>query len=251
MQAHQDCRAGGTTMFELGPAFHTFSISARCPRTGRLGIAIATRAVAVASRCVHVAPNVGAVASQASTDPRLGILGLHLLRMGYSAPKVLQELAASDPHIEYRQLAVVDRDGRSAAHTGAKNLGWAGHVVKQDFVAMGNALVGGHVVEAMAHAFEASQAEDLEQRLLRSIEAGRDAGGQPGGQRSAGLLVYDHEVFSRVDLRVDEHPEPIRELRRIFDLHLPSIEYYMLRPTDPTIPAEGEWLTKQRGGQRS
>lgn len=223
--------------FQRGIEFHTFSITARCERTGRLGVGISTRAIAVASRCPFVQANVGAVATQASTDPRLGRLALRLLEQGYSAQKTLRELEASDPHVEYRQLAVVDRDGNAAARTGKENRDWAGHIVARNYVAMGNVLLGPHVAEAMAHAFEASEDQDLEERLMRAIEAARDAGGQHGGQSSAGLLVYDREVFPRVDLRVDHHEEPIGELRRIFELYKPQIEFYNLRPIDPTIPS--------------
>lgn len=222
---------------QRGIEFHTFSITARCERTGRLGVGIATRAIAVASRCPFVKANVGAVATQASTDPRLGRLALHLLELGYSAQKTLKELEASDPHIEHRQLAVVDRDGNAAARTGTENREWAGHIVARNYVAMGNVLLGRHIAKAMAQAFETSQDEDLEERLMRAIEAARDAGGQHGGQISAGLLVYDREVFPRVDLRVDHHEEPIGELRRIFELYKPEIEFYNLRPIDPTIPS--------------
>ena len=222
--------------FQRGIEFHTFSIAARCERTGRLGVGISTRAIAVSSRCPFVMANVGAVSTQASTDPRLGRLALKLLEQGYSAPKTLKELEASDPYIEYRQLAVVDRDGNSVARTGKENRDWAGHIAAKNYVAMGNVLLGSHVAEAMARAFEDSLDEHLEERLMRAVEAGRDAGGQHGGQTSAGLLVYDREVFPWVDLRVDMHDEPIGELRRILDIFKPQIEYFGLRAADPTIP---------------
>ena len=223
--------------FQLGVPFHTFSITARCERTGRLGVGITTRAITVGSRCPFVKAGVGAVATQANTDPRLGAMALRLMEMGYSAPKALKELEASDPYIEYRQLAVLDRDGNSAARTGKENQEWAGHIAERNYVAMGNVLLGLHVIEAMARSFEESRGEDLEERLLLTIEAGRDAGGQHGGQISSGLLVYDREEYPRVDLRVDEHPEPIGELRRIFCLYTPHIEFYNMRPKDPTIPS--------------
>lgn len=223
--------------FQPGIPFHTFSITARCERTGRLGVAITTRAITVGSRCPFVKANVGAVATQANTDPRLGPMALRLMEAGYSAPNALKELEASDPYIEYRQLAVVDRDGNSAARTGRENQEWAGHIAERNYVAMGNVLLGRHVIEAMARAFEESLDEELEQRLLLAIEAGRDAGGQHGGQTSSGLLVYDGEEYPRVDLRVDEHPEPIGELRRIFQLYVPQIDFYNMRPKDPTIPS--------------
>ena len=109
-----------------GIDFHTFSIMGRCRRTGALGVGITTRSMAVASRCPYVAANIGAVATQASTDPRLGRLALRLLEQGFSAPKVLEEVAASDPYIEHRQIGIVDRDGNSAARTGSENKDWAG-----------------------------------------------------------------------------------------------------------------------------
>ena len=231
--------------FTLGVEFTTFSIVARCPRTGMLGVGITTREMAVGSRCPHVRAGVGAVATQASTDPRLGPLALRLLELGFSAPKVLRELEGSDPYIEPRQLAVVDRDGTVAARTGTRNRQWAGHVLGEGSVALGNALLGPHVAEAMARAFRESEGEDLEERLLRAVEAGRDAGGQHGGQQSAALLVCDRDAFPRVDLRVDQHPEPVGELRRLLDLYRPLIPYYARRPRDPDLPRADEWLRQQ------
>ncbi len=228
-----------------GIEFSTFSITARCPRTGRFGVAITTHAIAVTSRCVWVRAGVGAVATQASTDPRLGALGLRLLELGYSAGKVLAEIEASDPYIEFRQLAIVDRDGRVAARTGRENRDWAGHHTGDGYVAMGNMLISERTSLAMAEAFERSSGEALEERLLRAIEAGRDAGGQHGGQRSAGLVVYDRDVFPRVDLRVDWHDEPVGELRRAFDEYRPLTEYFNLRAADPTIGPAEVWLARR------
>lgn len=230
-----------------GVQFHTFSIVARCPHTGRLGVCLATGAIAVGSRCPFVMPGVGAVATQANTDPRLGHLALRLMALGYSAPKVIREIESSDPFIEYRQLGVVDRDGHAAARTGRENRPWAGHIVGKGYAVQGNVLLGEHVLQAMARAFEESEGEDLEERLLRAVEAGRDAGGQHGGQFSAALLVYGQEPFPRVDLRVDDHEEPIGELRRIFTLYKPYTDYYLLRPADPTLPPYEEWRRQHQG----
>ena len=224
----------------------TFTIVARCERTGMLGVALATGEMAVASRCPYVKARVGAVSTQASTDPRLGQLAIKLLEMGYSASKVVEELKASDPHIDRRQIGIVDKNGNSAIHTGSKNHDWAGHIVKKNYIAMGNAIANEGVVKAMAEAFESSIEEPLEERLMRAIEAGRDAGGQPTGQRSVGILVYDWEVFPRVDLRVDDHAEPIGELRRTFDLYSPLIPFYARRPSDPTIGSFRDWLARQK-----
>lgn len=226
----------------------TFTIVGRCERMGMVGVALATSEIAVASRCPYAKAKVGAVSTQAYTDPRLGQLAIKLLEMGFAAPKVLHDLIPSDPHIERRQIGIVDKDGNTAVHTGKQNLPWAGHIAKKNYVAMGNYLVGEGVVKAMARAFEESVKENLEERLMRAIEAGRDAGGLIGlGQHSAGLLVYDWEVFPRVDLRVDWHEEPIGELRRLLEMYKPLIPYYAQRPSDPTIGVVAEWLEKQKG----
>ena len=126
--------------FELGPERNTFTAIGRCPRTGRLGVSITTRELGVGGRCVHIRPNLGAVATQASTDPRLGPLALELLELGYPAQRVVSELEASDPFIEYRQLGIVDRWGHTAVRTGAENKDWAGHFDGDGWLVMGNNL---------------------------------------------------------------------------------------------------------------
>ena len=219
-----------------GIEFHTFSMIGRCPRTGRLGVSITTSDVAVGSRCPYVKPMVGAVSTQASTDPRLGPFALRLLAMGYSSTGALQQLEASDPYIERRQLGLVDRDGAAAARTGALNNPWAGHIVGENYVSMGNGLAGEQVVQAMTAAYEESEPEDLEERLLRAIEAGQQAGGEAQDStphHSAALLVYGSQSFPRMDLRVDEHATPIIELRRVFEIYKPRIDYFSLRASDP------------------
>ena len=127
----------------------------------------------------------------AIADARLGQMALRLLELGYKAPAVVEELVRADPYAEYRQLGVIDGDGFAAARTGKHNRDWAGQRVRDDYIVLGNYLTGEHILEAMERAFTANPDEDLEERLLRGIEAGRDAGGQHGGQQSAALLVYD------------------------------------------------------------
>jgi uncharacterized Ntn-hydrolase superfamily protein len=213
------------------------------------GIGIATSSIAVAARCIHAKAGVGAIATQASTDPRLGITGIKLLEMGFSAPKVLAELMASDPFIDRRQLSIVDKDGRSVCHTGAETRAWCGHISGHDFAAAANMVVGERVVKAMAERFKSAPDLPLEERLLQSVEAGHDAGGEAIGEHSAGLLVVDREVFPRVDLRVDEHATAVAELRRIFDVYKPLIDYFYDRAVDPTIPSAEEKL-RARGRLR-
>jgi uncharacterized Ntn-hydrolase superfamily protein len=215
----------------------TFTIIGRCERTGMLGACLATSEIATGSRGPHVKARVGAMSTQALTNPRLGKLAINLLELGYSAPKVLQEIVASDPHKEYRQIGVVDKDGNSAAHTGKENKDWAGHIARKNYIAMGNYIVSEGVVKAMSEAFEASVAEDLEERLVRAIEAGRDAGGQHGGNHNAAaLIVYDWDGHDT---------DAISELRRFWEMYRPLIPYYAVRPSDPTIGSLSDWMAKQ------
>src|SRR2546428_2491218 len=173
----------------IGIEFTTFSLIGRCERTGMFGIAIATNEMAVGSRCIHVAPGVGAVVTQASTSPRLGHLGLNLLRAGYSAPRVLEEIAASDQVVERRQLGCLDVTGLAAARTGSGNKPWAGHRVDRNVVVAANAVVSKEVAEAMLGAFQRRAGLALWERLLRSLEAGKAARGQPDGETSTGALA--------------------------------------------------------------
>ncbi len=232
----------------------TFSIIARCERTGMLGIAIATRPMAIGAKCPFLKPGIGGLVVQANGDPRLGPFGLKLLEMGYSAEKVLAEIAASDgpANMPWRQIAVVDKDGRTAVHTGATNEDWKGHVARPNFVALGNRLTGERTVNDMAAAFEAAPGEELAERILRALEAGRDAGGQVAGQHSAALLVYNKKSYAWVDLRADEHDEPVGELRRLYKLYIPLMPYYDQRPSNPSLPRDDDWRKDKgiKGGPR-
>jgi uncharacterized Ntn-hydrolase superfamily protein len=234
----------------IGIEFTTFSLIGRCERTGMFGIAIATSEMAVGSRCIHVAPGVGAIVTQASTNPRLGHLGLNLLRAGHSAPRVLEEIAASDQFVERRQLGCLDVTGLAAARTGSDNKPWAGHRVERNVVVAANMVTGAGVADAMFATFQKSPELALWERLLLALEAGKAAGGQPNGEVSSGLYVVDREPYAMVDLRVDLHPEPVAELRRLADAYFPLVGYYNLRPRDPNVPAAAEWLAaqRQRGG---
>jgi uncharacterized Ntn-hydrolase superfamily protein len=232
----------------IGIEFTTFSLAGRCARTGMFGVAIATSEMAVGSRCIHVAPNVGAIITQASTNPRLGHLGLNLLRAGVSAPRVLDEIAASDQFVERRQLGCLDLTGLAAARTGKENKPWAGHRVDRDVVVAANMVAGAGVADAMLAAFQTGAALPLWERLLSALEAGKAAGGQPNGETSSGLYVVDREPYAMVDLRVDLHPEPVAELRRLADAYFPLVAYYNLRPRDPNLPPAAEWLAAQRKG---
>lgn len=222
----------------------TFTIVGRCKRTGHLGIGIATSSPAVMSRCVQVSRD-GAVAFQSVPDPRLGALGLKLVNEGWWPQKVADELVAMDKWHGKRQIGIVNADGHRAAFTGQDNVEWAGHIVGVDHVAMGNVLAGPEVAIAISEEFLAGRKLDLEDRLLRAIEAGRDAGGQAEGQTSAGLLVYGRETYSRCDLRVDVSEEPVKELRRIYDWYKPVIPYYVERARNAMVPRFKDFLKKE------
>jgi len=234
----------------IGIEFTTFSLIGRCERTGMFGIAISTSEMAVGSRCIHVAPGVGAIVTQASTNPRLGHLGLNLLRAGYSAPRVLDEIAASDAFVERRQLGCLDATGLAAARTGSANKPWAGHRVERNVVVATNLVVGPQVADAMFETFQKGGDLPLWERLLQSLEAGKAAGGQPDGETSSGLFVVDREPYAMVDLRVDLHPTPVAELRRLADAYFPLVAYYNMRPRDPNVPPAAEWLAAQRRAGR-
>jgi uncharacterized Ntn-hydrolase superfamily protein len=218
----------------------TFTALGRDPRTGRLGIATTTGEMAIGSRCTYVLANVGAVATQALTDPRLGPLALRLLEVGYPAQKVLNELASSDPGIEYRQLGIVDRWGHTAVHTGANNTAARGEVCGDGWIVMANGVNEG-VVEAMAASMQTSGEDDLETRLMKAIDAGTRAGGQPTGQRSAALLVAENEGYTIMNLRVDDNPDPMAELWRLFNKLHPLVPYYRERPDNPSIGRIYDW----------
>ena len=220
----------------------TFTIVGRCQRTGHMGICMATSSPAVGNRCSFVSRD-GAVAFQAVAEPRLGDFAHRLLQQGYSPSGVVEVLRKSDDWPESRQIGIVDADGRSSAYTGSSNIPWAGHRSGRNYVAMGNVLAGERVVAAIEDAFLSSVDEEMEERLVRAIEAGRDAGGQEEGQFSASLLTFGHETFSRCDLRVDLADEPVAELRRIYDWYKPLIPYYLERASNPDVGRYKDWLT--------
>jgi uncharacterized Ntn-hydrolase superfamily protein len=196
----------------------TFSIAARCPRSGMLGVAVATAVPAVGAICAHARAGAGAIATQSWTNPYLGIDGLDLLAAGVGAEAALERLIAGDPKPELRQLGIVDAAGASAAWSGPGCTPWFGHITGPDHAVQGNMLVGEATVRAMGAAFVGSAALDLPERLLIALEAGQAAGGDKRGRQSAALKVMHTEAWPYLDLRVDEHRHPIPELRRIFEI---------------------------------
>lgn len=198
--------------------YNTFSITARCHRTGELGIAVATKFVAVGALCSFVKNNVGAIASQAYVNPYLGIWGLEYLAKGHNAQETLEYLKSNDEGIEFRQIGIVDNEGGSAAFTGSFSDTWHGHMTGPNYALAGNRLVSAQTLEAMKESFESDDTLPLSKRLLLALNAGEAAGGDKLGHQSAAIKVYGSQEFPLLDLRVDEHAHPVAELGRIYEI---------------------------------
>lgn len=183
-----------------------------------VGVAISTAIPAVGALCSFAAPMVGAVVSQSWVNPYLGLDGVALLRGGMGAQAVLDEVLAQDPGRERRQVGIVDSTGASASFTGAECTGWAGQLLGPGYAVQGNMLTGAATLAEMEKAFLASTDQHLAERLVRTLEAGQRVGGDKRGRQSAGLLVFHEEAYPYVDLRVDEHAEPVAELRRVWEV---------------------------------
>ncbi|MCD7101245.1 DUF1028 domain-containing protein [Pseudoclavibacter sp. 13-3] len=211
----------------------TFSLAARDPRTGRFGLVVSSSSPAVAARCVNLRAGVGAVSSQNVTNPGLGSLALDLLEKGLAPDEVIAGLRDADEHIEYRQVTVLDAQGRSAVFNGEGTLGVHAFAQGPGAVAAGNMLADPGVPQAMVDGFLASTADEFEQRLLDGITAGLALGGEAGPVRSAGLSVIDDRPWRLTDLRVDDADAPLTELQRLLTLWLPQRDQYALRALHP------------------
>jgi uncharacterized Ntn-hydrolase superfamily protein len=215
----------------------TYSIAARCPKTGAFGIAITSSSICVASRCAWVGP-LGAVSTQNVTDPALGPAGLALLRQGLGAGAVLDLLLAGTPEPEWRQVGVIDRYGKTALHSGSQALPLAAFAQSDACMALGNLLASADVPARMIAAYEETHGANFAERLLQGLEAGLAAGGETGDEHAAGLHVAEIHDWPVVDLRVDWHDEPIAELRRIWELYAPQRAAYESRARAPgTAPS--------------
>src|SRR5438034_5903965 len=202
----------------------TYSIAACDLDSGQWGVATQSKFLAVGSVVPWAEPQAGAIATQAYANPRYGPDGLSLLREGLSAEEVVGRLTAADEGRDQRQLGVVDREGRAATFTGAECMEWAGGRTGRCYAAQGNILVSAETVDAIAETFESSSGP-LVERLLDCLDAAQAAGGDRRGQQSAAILVVEKDggyaglSDAVVDLRVDEHPKPLEELRRIYVMH--------------------------------
>lgn len=202
---------------------HTYSIVARDPATGQMGVAVQSHWFSVGSGVAWAEAGIGAVATQSFIDPSYGKLGLDLMRAGRSAPDALKGLLAADEGRDVRQVAMIDAQGRVLAHTGAKCIQAAGHVVGKDYSVQANLMLSDKVWPAMSRAFENTKG-DLAERLMAALEAAEAAGGDIRGKQSAALVIVAAKSTGRpwadrvFDLRIDDHPEPLKELRRLMTL---------------------------------
>jgi uncharacterized Ntn-hydrolase superfamily protein len=211
----------------------TYSIAAKCPRTGMFGAAITTSSIGVGARCAYARAGVGAVLTQHRTDPRLGPQGLELLAQGLPAKDVVQRLTRGVPGIGWRQLAVIDNDGRTAAYHGEHITSVHSGDEGPGCIAIGNIVRTTGVTRAMVDAFGTDPQLHLAERLVRAMEAGYAAGGEPKQVKSAALLVVERESFPLIDLRVDYDPQPLVQLRWLWEIYEPSVKLYVDRAVNP------------------
>jgi uncharacterized Ntn-hydrolase superfamily protein len=193
----------------------TWSIIARNPSSGEFAIAVATKFFAVGSRVPHVAAGIGAVATQALVNPFYGVNGLKHLREGQAPDDILARLTADDTGRDHRQLHIMDATGRIAQHTGSACVDWCGHVKGDGFSIAGNMLAGPQVIAATAETYMKSSALPFPRRLIAAMRAGEAAGGDKRGKQSAALVIHGKEQWSDLDLRVDDHLDPLAELERL------------------------------------
>ena len=218
----------------------TYSIAARCQRTGMFGVAVTTSSIAVGSRCAFARAGVGAVLTQHRTDPRLGPRGLDLLATGMPAQAVIDTLTKGDPTIGWRQLLVIDAKGDTAWFHGEriKSVHSAHRGVR--CAAVGNIIRNTNVTQAMVDACDADPSLPLAERLVRAMEAGHATGGEWKQIKSVALLVVDKESFPYVDLRVDYDPRPLEQLRWLWEIYEPAAKVYVDRAVDPdSVPGAG------------
>lgn len=197
----------------------TFSITARCQRTGQIGVAATTALQSVGKLACHAIPNVGGFASQALLNPYLAYDGLRLLQAGASAEQALERVLAVDPQAEQRQAGVVDTSGRTAAWTGSDTIPWAGQRTGRFFTTQGNRLAGPQVLERVLDSMHMTEHLDLAERLVRALQAGVQAGGDTKGERSTNILVFSSEEYPLCDIRIDDHDDPMFELERLYRLY--------------------------------
>ena len=210
----------------------TFSLVGMCRRTGMFGAAVTTSSIGVGSRCPYARAGVGAVLTQHRTDPTLGPAGLDLLEAGRSAQETVDALVDGNPTIGWRQLAVIDSEGRTAFFHGERIISIHNAAQGTSSCAIGNIVRDDGVPRAMIEAFECAPDEHLAERLMRGLEAGEEAGGEFRQVKSAALLVVHEHSFPLVDLRVEFDRNPLAELRFLWEVYRPQVDLHVRRAAD-------------------
>tara|TARA_B100000989_G_C19531512_1_gene470234 strand:- start:6248 stop:6967 length:720 start_codon:yes stop_codon:yes gene_type:complete len=230
----------------------TYTVIAKCEENGCLGVAIATYSIAVGGYCPFFLRNRAVLSTQAFANPALGPLAIEALSNGRSPTNTILELSASDPDFDYRQVGIIDQEGSVGMHTGAECRNWAGHEILKGAAIFGNVLASHKTIEAMVKTFEKSEGIEFGKRLILTLEAGRNAGGQASSdglhlpERSAVLSIQTADIVQDIDLRVDFHNDAVTELRRVYEGYSPYIEYYMRRARDPkNTPAQDAWVKEK------
>jgi len=228
----------------------TWSILAR-DEQGYFGMAIASRFFAVGSLCVHSRRGVGAISTQALMNPLYGPAGLDLLAQGKDAASTIRALIAGDEGREQRQVHILPHAGAAAAHTGKECIDWCGHLSREGLSVAGNMLTGPEVIQATADTYLAMQGRPMAERLLAAMEAGEEAGGDKRGKQSAALKIHHDEDYLQLDLRVDDHLDPLTELRRLYEVSLERFQPFLTclpgrgRPSGITERAQIEATIEQ------
>jgi uncharacterized Ntn-hydrolase superfamily protein len=232
----------------------TWSIIARDPATGRIGIAAASRFFAVGVRLPFIASGVGAIATQALVNSLYGTNGLRLLRGGRTAAEVVSMLVAADAGRDLRQLHVMDSSGRVAAYTGAACVDWCGHLIGKEWSVAGNFLAGAAVLEDTVEAFLENSKLPMARRLVAAMQAGEAAGGDKRGKQSAVLKIYGEEEWPDLDLRVDDHADPLAELERLEAVSRERFVYFarhLPRRADPVGLVDRDVIESKIAAERA
>ncbi|MED4207520.1 DUF1028 domain-containing protein [Neobacillus mesonae] len=214
----------------------TFSVAGRCAKTGALGAIVTSSSPSVGARCAWVKSDVGAILTQNVTDPRLADIGIGTLHQGYDAESAIRTMKAASDYPEFRQLAVVDRNGSSSVFTGERALGTNGEFYAQDVASIGNLLSDPAIPTAMGQRFLELSNLSLPERLIAAIECGFNMGGELDQEHSIGLLVYHSDAsFAFVDLRVDYSDDPLGDLKKLWEIYGPQAKDYKTRAIEPEL----------------
>jgi len=211
----------------------TFSLVARCKKTGMLGTAVTSSSPAVAARCSYTRSNVGAVSTQNVTDPSLGKKSLDFLETGLTSIQVVEKIKSTNKHLEYRQVLIIDSKGNTAIHSGNNSLGIWSEAIGDNVISAGNLLANKEVTKVIVSAFEQNKGH-LADRMLAGLKAGLDAGGEEGPIHSAGIKISHQVSWPIIDLRCDwTETCPITKLFEIWKVYKPQVDDYLQRAMDP------------------